>query len=260
MDESELLALLEAHLLVSTEPVRPADIAKLLGLERDLVELAYASLSELYERRDTSGIRIFRLSGGYQMATRPDLSLEIARLLALPKETNRLSKPALETVAVVAYRQPVTTAEIEAIRGVAVDGVLKTLSERRLVQETGDLPRQPIGLIGIVPRQRADETAAGERKGRVSIGAETAVDGIAQETGGEPALGEPCADSVRRAIVRCVIGDDHLEVAEGLSRKRFKAFHDEFGVIVGRDQDADRRAGIHKETVFRVSTGMATPP
>lgn len=152
MDESELLALLEAHLLVSTEPVRPADIAKLLGLERDLVELAYASLSELYERRDSSGIRIFRLSGGYQMATRPDLSLEIARMLALPKETNRLSKPALETVAVVAYKQPVTTAEIEAIRGVAVDGVLKTLSERRLVQETGrkPVPGRPI-LYGTTP-------------------------------------------------------------------------------------------------------------
>lgn len=152
MDDFELIALLEAHLFVSSEPVRPLEIAKTLGLDHTEVERIYAHLDELYSRRSESGLRILRISGGYQMATRPDLAVEIARLLALPKETNRLSKPSLETVAVVAYRQPVTQAEIEEVRGVTVDGVLKTLSERHLIQEVGrkPVPGRPI-LYGTTP-------------------------------------------------------------------------------------------------------------
>jgi segregation and condensation protein B len=152
MDDAELMALVEAHLFVSTEPVRPAEVARTLGLDLEIVDFTYASLYELYKEREDSGLRIVRLSGGYQMVTHPDLSENIARLLALPKESNRLSKPALETVAVIAYRQPVTQAEIEAVRGVTVDGVLKTLSDRQLIREAGrkPVPGRPI-LYGTTP-------------------------------------------------------------------------------------------------------------
>ena len=86
------------------------------------------------------------------MATRPLLAPDIARLLAAPGQKSRLSRPALETLAVIAYQQPVTQAEIEAVRGVNTDGVLKTLGERHLIEETGrkEVAGRPI-LYGTTP-------------------------------------------------------------------------------------------------------------
>ena len=132
--------------MVSSEPVRVDHISKVLDLPSSLVEGALGDLRRQYLNRPASGIRIERLSGGFQMCSHPALSVDLARLLALPKDRARLSKPALETVAVIAYQQPVTQAEIEAIRGVSVDGVVRTLMERRLVQEAGrkSVPGRPI--------------------------------------------------------------------------------------------------------------------
>ena len=81
---------------------------------------------------------------GYQIATRPEFAPAIGKLLA--PHANRLTRPSLETVTIIAYRQPCTQAEIEAIRGVSVDGVLKTLLERDLIQEAGRkaTPGRPI--------------------------------------------------------------------------------------------------------------------
>src|SRR5579883_1124269 len=128
-------ALLEAYLFVAAEPVRPAEIAPLLDADPAEVENLLDELAWEYETR--SGLRILRIAGGYQMATRPDLAQEIARLLAAPGGKQRLSKPALETLAIIAYKQPVTQTEIEAVRGVNVDAVLKTLEERKLIKEVG---------------------------------------------------------------------------------------------------------------------------
>lgn len=137
-------ALLEAYLFVAAEPVKPAEIAPLLDADPAEVEAVLDELAWEYETR--SGLQIVRIAGGFQMATRPELSQQIARLLASPAGKQRLSKPALETVAIVAYRQPVTQTEIEAVRGVNVDGVLKTLEERRLIKEVGrkSAPGRPI--------------------------------------------------------------------------------------------------------------------
>jgi len=143
-------ALIEAYLFVSGEPVRPSEIAPLLEADPAEVENLLEELVWEYETR--GGLRIIRIAGGYQMATRPDLSQEIARLLAQPSGKQRLSKPALETVAIIAYKQPVTQTEIEAVRGVNVDGVLKTLEERRLIKDIGrkPVPGRPI-LYGTTP-------------------------------------------------------------------------------------------------------------
>ena len=105
-----------------------------------------------YARRINSGLHIVRIAGGYQMATRPPLAPDIARLLAAPGQKSRLSRPALETLAIIAYQQPVTQAEIEAVRGVSADAVLKTLAERHLVEETGrkEVAGRPI-LYGTTP-------------------------------------------------------------------------------------------------------------
>lgn len=135
--ETDLPPLLEAYLFVATEPVQPAEIARILQVDAGAVEEALEDMVNAYARRINSGLHIVRIAGGYQMATRPALAHGIGRLLAAPNQKARLSKPALETLAIIAYQQPVTQAEIEAVRGVSADGVLKTLAERQLVAETG---------------------------------------------------------------------------------------------------------------------------
>ncbi len=145
MTQTDLHSLLEAYLFAAAEPVRPPETAKSLGVEAAEVEEALEDISNAYARRG-GGLHIVRLAGGYQMATRPALSEDIARLLAAPGGKARLSRPALETLAIIAYQQPVTQAEVEAVRGVSVDGVLKTLTERGLVKEEGRraVPGRPI--------------------------------------------------------------------------------------------------------------------
>ena len=145
-DTERLRALLEAYLFVCSEPVKPAEAGRVLGMDPIDVEQALEDLANSYARREGAGLQIVRLAGGYQMTTSPDLSEDIARLLASPNKKPRLSKPALETLAIVAYQQPVTSAELESVRRVSVDGVLKTLIERHLVQEVGRkaVPGRPI--------------------------------------------------------------------------------------------------------------------
>ncbi len=135
--ELDLPPLLEAYLFVAVEPITPGEVARVLALEPAAVEEALEDIVNAYARRINSGLQVVRLAGGYQMATRPALSEDIARLLAAPNARARLSKPSLETLAIVAYQQPVTQAEIEAVRGVSADSVLQTLAERRLVAEAG---------------------------------------------------------------------------------------------------------------------------
>lgn len=144
--EAELPSLLEAYLFVAVEPILPSEIAKSLGLEAAAVEEALEDIVNAYARRINSGLHVVRIAGGYQMATRPALAPDIARLLATPGGRSRLSKPALETLAIIAYQQPITQAEMEAVRGVSADAVLKTLLDRRLIQEQGRkaVPGRPI--------------------------------------------------------------------------------------------------------------------
>ena len=135
--ETDLPPLLEAYLFVATEPVQAGEIARSLQVDAAAVEEALEDMVNAYARRINSGLHVVRIAGGYQMATRPALASGIGRLLAAPSQKARLSKPALETLAIIAYQQPVTQAEIEAVRGVSADGVLKTLAERQLITETG---------------------------------------------------------------------------------------------------------------------------
>jgi segregation and condensation protein B len=113
------------------------------------VEAALASLEERYRSRG-SALQVQKVAGGYQVATRPEFAPYIEKLLR-PKP-QPLSRAALETLAVVAYLQPLTRAEIEAVRGVDCDAVLRTLIERRLVREVGrkDALGRPI-LYGTTP-------------------------------------------------------------------------------------------------------------
>ncbi|HEY3329981.1 MAG TPA: SMC-Scp complex subunit ScpB [Capsulimonadaceae bacterium] len=137
--------LIEACLFISTEPVTAAELAKIYGAEVVDIEMICNTIVEDYDERG-GGVKLIRVAGGYQMVTRPEFADDIAKFLAGPSGKARLSKPALETIAIVAYRQPITMAEIEAIRGVNADGVMRTLMDRKLVRETGrkQVPGRPI--------------------------------------------------------------------------------------------------------------------
>lgn len=138
-----LIGMVEALLFVSGEPLTLKELVKATEWDEDAVREAVTELRQRYADAD-SGLHVVDTGDAFQLATRPEYGQTISKLLA--PHANRLSKPALETVTIVAYRQPVTQAEIEAIRGVSCDGVLKTLVERELIWESGrkQTPGRPI--------------------------------------------------------------------------------------------------------------------
>ncbi len=125
-------ALLECFLFVSPEPVTPAQVAAALEVDE---RAAREALEGLRERFTSPGLQVVRIAGGYQLCTRPEHAEAVSRFLRPPAQ--RLSRPALETLAIIAYRQPITQPEMEAIRGVNCGGVVKTLLERGLIKEKG---------------------------------------------------------------------------------------------------------------------------
>ncbi|HLK60584.1 MAG TPA: SMC-Scp complex subunit ScpB [Chthonomonadaceae bacterium] len=127
-------AALECLLFVAGEPVSLEDLVHALAMEEASVEAALRSLQVSLTERG-SGLQLLRIAGGWQLSTRPEHAEVIGRLLT--RGSSKLSRAALETVAIIAYRQPITAPEIEAVRGVSVGGVLKTLQERRLICEAG---------------------------------------------------------------------------------------------------------------------------
>jgi segregation and condensation protein B len=137
----DLLAAIEAILLSVDRPIPVAKIAEpiapVLGLEvgQGQVEAAIAALNEAY---DTQGraFRIEPVSGGYRLMTRPEHAPVIAAMHRA-RATTRLSRPALETLSIIAYRQPVTRAELESIRGVACGEVLRSLLDRKMIKIAG---------------------------------------------------------------------------------------------------------------------------
>lgn len=138
----KLKHVLECILFVASEPMSSKHIADTLEIEQSRVEDALASLQE--DLNEGHGLQLVRVAGAYQLCTRPEFGDYCAMILQPAKK--KLSKAALETLAVVAYRQPCTMPEIEAVRGVSVDGVIKTLTERGLVAEAGrkQAPGRPI--------------------------------------------------------------------------------------------------------------------
>lgn len=136
MEDHELVAVIEALLFVSGEPISLEKLAEVLeGLKRDRIRDA---LSRLKQGHDSvgRGLQIVEVAGGYQIATRPECAPWI-KALEKVKAANRLSRSALETLAIAAHKQPVTRGEIEAIRGVDSVYVLKTLLERRVLKVVG---------------------------------------------------------------------------------------------------------------------------
>jgi segregation and condensation protein B len=132
---AELKAILEALMFASPEPLTPRAIYKLLASEpKEDIQAAIAQLKRDYER--PGGLQLVEVAGGYQIVTRPDLH-EWVRRLFHERTTQKLSVQALETLAVIAYKQPITAVEITEVRGVNTSGVLNTLLERHLIKIVG---------------------------------------------------------------------------------------------------------------------------
>lgn len=137
----DLPRIVEALLFAAGEPLSVKELARTTETEGEELHAAIRALRDRYE---DSALQIVEIAGGFQMATRPEYAPSVGKLLA--PHANRLSRPALETVTIIAYRQPCTQTEIEAIRGVASDAVLKTLMEREMIREAGrkQTPGRPI--------------------------------------------------------------------------------------------------------------------
>lgn len=143
-----LSGVLESLLFVAGEPVDVAAIANTLGLGPSAVEQGLAQLAEQYKEQDR-GLRLQVHNGKYQLVTAPAAAPYVEAFLNLDLSA-KLSSAALETLAVVAYRQPVTRAQIEAVRGVDCAAVLRSLAQRGLIEEIGrlDAAGRPI-LYGV---------------------------------------------------------------------------------------------------------------
>ena len=136
MADSQLKAVLEAIVYVTEEPLTKAQISGALGVAPDVVERLLAELAAEFERPE-HGVTIREIAGGYKMATKAEHHDAVRNFVKSLKPPLKLSLASLETLAVIAYKQPVTSPEVMEIRGVQGAGVLKTLLERRLIAAAG---------------------------------------------------------------------------------------------------------------------------
>lgn len=149
-DDLHLRRTLEALLFVSDEPLAPAVLAQALEVDRRRAEKLCGSLAKELEDRG-SGLVLRNVGGGWRLFTHPDAAPAVERFV-LSSRQSRLTKAALETLSVVAYKQPVTRHQISSVRGVNSDGVLRALVDRGLIAEVGreETPGRP-ALYGTTP-------------------------------------------------------------------------------------------------------------
>ncbi|MEP7213160.1 MAG: SMC-Scp complex subunit ScpB [Acidobacteriota bacterium] len=131
----ELVAVVEALIFVADEPISAKLIAEILEEDRESISAAIDNLREEYEGRE-SGLQIREIAGGFQIATRTELHEDVRKFLKT-RPSAKLSLASLETLAVIAYKQPVTVPEILEIRGVQSASAIKTLLEKRLIVTKG---------------------------------------------------------------------------------------------------------------------------
>lgn len=145
MDDQQVKAAIEALLFVAGSPLSTERLKGIFeDVAKDRIEAQLQALKDEYAARG-AGVMVTEVAGGWQVVTCPEHAAWIRKFKTV-KVSARLSRPALETLAIIAYKQPITRAEIEAIRGVNVDGVMRNLMERRLVKIVGkkDVPGKPM--------------------------------------------------------------------------------------------------------------------
>jgi len=145
LDDQQLQSAIDALLFIAGAPL---SVDKLKGVFEDAtpeqIEASLAALRQAYDDRN-AGIMVAEVAGGYQLATKPENAAWIRKFRSV-KVSAKLSRPALETLAIVAYKQPITRTEVETIRGVNIGGIMRNLMERRLVKIVGkkDVPGKPM--------------------------------------------------------------------------------------------------------------------
>ena len=144
MTPVELRRVVEALLLMADGPLTPEQVREAAEASPAEIRLAFDEIAADCSARER-GFRLKELAGGFQLVTDPSLA-EVVRRFVQAREKKKLSQASLETLSIVAYKQPITRAEIEFIRGVNVDGALKTLLEKGLIRITGrkEMPGRPI--------------------------------------------------------------------------------------------------------------------
>lgn len=135
MDQPDICHLLEALLFVADGPVQVDELAKAMECDQDTVLQA---VQQLASRFQNTGLRITHEKTRVQMVTAPELAPWVERFLGIDT-SGKLSAAALETLAIIAYRQPITRAQVEAVRGVNCDGVMRTLLAKNLITQVGRL-------------------------------------------------------------------------------------------------------------------------
>jgi segregation and condensation protein B len=146
----ELKFILESILFSAQKPLNPRELRDLLAAAAEHGDAAKpfrktkeaditAALEQLQKEHEAAqrSYRLACVAGGWQFVSQPEFAPWIIALVGLKSRPSRLSQPALETLAIIAYRQPITRAEIEQVRGVAVDGVMQNLVERGLIEQVG---------------------------------------------------------------------------------------------------------------------------
>ncbi|MBI4827186.1 MAG: SMC-Scp complex subunit ScpB [Nitrospirae bacterium] len=144
MDDKETKSVLESILFIAGEPLTVETLQKILDLSREEIEGHIKELISEYSLRN-SGLLIVEVAEGVQMVTNPASAPWVKKLIATAIPT-KLSQQSLETLSIIAYKQPIIKSEIEAVRGVNSDGVIKTLLERRLIKILGrkEVPGRPL--------------------------------------------------------------------------------------------------------------------
>ena len=144
MEREEIKAIIENILLAADQPVSEAQFKNLFGDEVEKVSFK-SVLEELIDEYNSRNLQIFQVAEGYQLCTRHDYSNWVRKFLKFDK-TRKLSQPSLDTLSIIAYKQPLTKAEVEEIRGVDSSGVVRTLLEKKIISPGGrkKVPGRPI--------------------------------------------------------------------------------------------------------------------
>jgi len=144
VEQEEIKAIIENILLAADQPVSETQFKNLLGSEVERVSFK-SILEELMDEYSSRNLQILQVAEGYQLCTRHDYSGWVRKFLKFDK-TTKLSQPSLDTLAIIAYKQPLTKAEVEEIRGVDSSGVVRTLLEKKVISPGGrkKVPGRPI--------------------------------------------------------------------------------------------------------------------
>lgn len=189
MDEAQAKRILEGLIFVSSQPIALKRLQEVIQeSDHQRLRRLIDHLNGEYQQTDRA-FRIQDVAGGYQLVTMPDIAPWVKRFLQMPRESS-LSKPALEALAIIAYRQPITKADIEVIRGVDATATLETLIERQFIRVVGrkDSPGRPLlygttqeflchfGLKGLDALPPMSKGAAGALPGMDTVEASASAD------------------------------------------------------------------------------------